>query len=80
MATTVLMLQLEVEQQLSTDVSSINEIFAEAATFLNGGTVTVTEIAVQKLGGVFGNNIAIRSMTRQPAMPRCACLPGVKTR
>jgi hypothetical protein len=59
MATTGLMLQLEVEQQLSTDVSSINEIFAEAATFLNGGTVTVTEIAVQKLGGVFGNNIAI---------------------
>jgi hypothetical protein len=59
MATTGLMLQLEVEQQLSTDVSSINEIFAEAATFLNGGTVTVTEIAVQKMGGVFGNNIAI---------------------
>ena len=57
MATTGLMLQLEVEQQLSTDVSSINEIFAEAVTFLNGGTVT--EIAVQKLGGVFGNNIAI---------------------
>jgi hypothetical protein len=59
MATTQLMLQLEVEQQLSTDVSSINEIFAEAFTFLNGGTLTVTEIAVQKEGGVFGNNIAI---------------------
>ena len=59
MATTELMLQLEVEQQLSTDVSSINEILAEAVMFLNDGTVTVTEIAVQKLGGVFGNNIAI---------------------
>ena len=59
MATTGLMLQLEVEQQLSTDVSDISEIFAEAATFLNGGTVTVTEIAVQKMGGVFGNDIAV---------------------
>ncbi len=58
MATTALMLQLEVEQQLSTEVSSISEIFAEAATFLNGGTLTVTEIAIQKMGGVFGNNAA----------------------
>ena len=58
MATTGVMLQLEVEQVLSTDVSSISPIFAEAFTFLNGGTVTVTEIAVQKVGGVFGNNAA----------------------
>src|SRR5215469_2251528 len=58
MATTDLMLQLEIEQQLSTEVSSISEILAEAWTFLNGGTVTVTEIAVQKEGGVFGNNVA----------------------
>ena len=65
MATTELMLQLEVEQQLSTDVSSINEILAEAVMFLNDGTVTVTEIAVQKLGGVFGNNIAIPIMIRR---------------
>ena len=56
---TGLMLQLEVEQQLSTEVSSINAIFAEAFTFLHGGKVTVTEIAVQKEGGVFGNNAAI---------------------
>lgn len=59
MATTGVMLQVEVEQQLSTEVSSISEIFAEAFIFLNGGTITVTEIAVQKVGGVFGNNAAI---------------------
>lgn len=58
MATKGVMLQLEVEQVLSTNVSSISPIFAEAFTFLHGGTVTVTEIAVQKLGGVFGNNAA----------------------
>ena len=58
MATTSLMLQLEVEQILSTDVSSVGAILAEAVTFLSGGTVTVTEIAVQKLGGVFGDNVA----------------------
>lgn len=57
MATT-LMLQLEVEQQLSTEVSAISPLFAETFTFLNGGTITVTEIAVQKEGGIFGRNVA----------------------
>jgi hypothetical protein len=57
MATT-LMLQLEVEQQLSTEVSAISTLFAETFTFLNGGTITVTEIAVQKEGGIFGGNVA----------------------
>lgn len=57
MATT-LMLQLEVEQQLSTEVSAISTLFAETFTFLNGGTITVTEIAVQKEGGIYGGNVA----------------------
>ena len=79
MATT-LMLQLEVEQQLSTEVSAISTLFAETFTFLNGGTITVTEIAVQKEGGIFGAMSPLRSMTRQPAMSRCACLPEATTR
>lgn len=58
MAVKNLMLQLEVEQQLATDVSNIGEIFAETFDFLHGGTITVREIAIQKLGGVFGNNAA----------------------
>lgn len=59
MAITSLMLQVEADQETSTDVSSIPPILAEVFDFLQGGTLTVREITVQKTGGVFGNNIAI---------------------
>ena len=60
MAVTSMMIQVEVEQEQDTEVASIPEVVAEAfIIFLNGGTITVTEIAVQKAGGVFGHNAAI---------------------
>jgi hypothetical protein len=53
------MLQFTIDQQLSQDVATIGPLFGEAFEFLNSGTVTVREIAVQRLGGIAGNNSAI---------------------
>ncbi|HXP08285.1 MAG TPA: hypothetical protein VN828_07300 [Acidobacteriaceae bacterium] len=53
------MLQFVVDQQLSQEVTTITPVFAEVFEFLNSGTVTVREIAVQKMGGVAGGNSAI---------------------
>lgn len=59
MAVTNWMIQVEVEQESVSEVSSIPEIVAEAFFFLSGGTITVREVAIQKGGGVFGDNAAI---------------------
>jgi hypothetical protein len=53
------MLQLTVDQQLSQEVTTISPLFAEAFEFLDSGTVTVREIAVQRMGGVAGDSSAI---------------------
>ncbi len=53
------MLQLSVLQELDQDVSTVGEFFAEVFEFLSLGTVTVREIALEKTGGVQGNNSAI---------------------
>jgi hypothetical protein len=53
------MIQFTVDQQLSQEVTAVTELFAEVFEFLNLGTVTVREIAVQKMGGVAGGNSAI---------------------
>jgi hypothetical protein len=53
------MLQFTIDQELDQDVASISELFGEAFEFLDSGTVTVREIAVQRLGGIAGNNSAI---------------------
>lgn len=53
------MLQLVVDQQLAAEVSSVGEIFAETFEILSLGTVTVREIALEKMGGVAGANSAI---------------------
>jgi len=42
------MLQLTIDQYLAQDVSTVGEVFAEVFEFLDSGTVTVREIAVQK--------------------------------
>ena len=53
------MLQLSVIQELDATVSTVEPFFAEAFEFLSLGTVTVREIALEKTGGVQGNNSAI---------------------
>ncbi len=53
------MLQLSVLQELDQDVSTVGEFFAEVFEFLSLGTVTVREIALEKTGGVQGNNSII---------------------
>ena len=53
------MLQFIVDQQLNQEVTTITPFFAEVFQFLNSGTVTVREIAVQKMGGIQGGNSAI---------------------
>jgi hypothetical protein len=53
------MLQLTIDQYLAQDVSTVGDVFAEVFEFLDSGTVTVREIAVQKNGGVAGANSAI---------------------
>ena len=53
------MLQLVVDQQLATEVSSVGQIVAEVFEILSLGTVTVREIALEKMGGVAGANSAI---------------------
>lgn len=53
------MLQLVVNQQLATEVSSVGQIVAEVFEILSLGTVTVREIALEKMGGVAGANSAI---------------------
>lgn len=52
------MLQLVVDQQLAGEVSSVGEIFAETFEILSLGTVTVREIALEKMGGVTEAKIA----------------------
>jgi hypothetical protein len=53
------MLQLICDQQLSQEVTTIAPLFVEVFEFLNSGTVTVREIAIEKMGGVAGGNSAI---------------------
>jgi hypothetical protein len=53
------MLQFICDQQLSQEVTTIAPLFAEVFEFLNSGTITVREIAVQKMGGVAGDSSAI---------------------
>ena len=53
------MLQLSVIQELDATVSTVEPFFAEAFEFLSLGTVTVREIALEKTGGVQGNNSAV---------------------
>ncbi len=59
MALKNLMLQVVVDQQNSAEISSVPELLVETFDFLQGGTITVREITVQKMGGVFGANAAI---------------------
>lgn len=59
MAVTNLMLQVEAQQEFDVDVSTVPHVMAEVFEFLNGGTVTVREVAVEKMGGIAGNNTAI---------------------
>ena len=47
-------LQLVADQQLDQDVSVVEPFFAEVFEFLSLGTVTVREIAMEKMGGVAG--------------------------
>jgi hypothetical protein len=53
------MLQLSVLQELDQDVQVVGPFFAEVFEFLTLGTVTVREIALEKTGGVQGDNSAI---------------------
>jgi hypothetical protein len=53
------MLQLSVIQEIDEDVQIVAPFFAEVFEFLSLGTVTVREIALEKTGGVQGNNSAI---------------------
>jgi hypothetical protein len=53
------MLQLSVLQELDQDVATVEPFFAEVFEFLTIGTVTVREIAMEKTGGVQGDNSAI---------------------
>jgi hypothetical protein len=53
------MLQLSVVQELAQDVATVAPFFAEVFEFLTLGTVTVREIAIEKTGGVQGDNSAI---------------------
>jgi hypothetical protein len=53
------MLQFICDQQLSQEVTTITPLIAEVFEFLDSGTITVREIAVQKEGGVAGDNSAI---------------------
>jgi hypothetical protein len=52
------MLQLSVIQELDHDVSIVAPFFAEVFEFLDLGTVTVREIALEKTGGVQGKRSA----------------------
>ena len=53
------MLQLSVKQELDQEVSEVDEFFAEVFEFLSLGTVTVREVALEKAGGISGDNAAI---------------------
>jgi hypothetical protein len=53
------MLQLSVIQEFDEMVSEVEPFFAEVFELLTLGTVTVREIAMEKMGGVAGNNSAI---------------------
>ena len=55
MAKGKMMLQLAVEQVLGADVVSAPEIWAVAIDFLDGDTVTVRELATEKIGLFSGN-------------------------
>jgi len=66
MPATSTMLQLSVIQELDQDVSKVEPFFAEVFESLILGTVTVREIAVEKTGGVQGNNSAIPIDARRP--------------
>ena len=55
MAKGKMMLQLAVEQVFATAVLSAPEIWAVAIDFLDGDTVTVREIATEKIGFFQGN-------------------------
>jgi hypothetical protein len=74
------MLQFTIDQELDQEVSSISELFGEAFEFLDSGTVTVREIAVQRLGGIAGNNSAIplTESNNGFARLRLFCLQGGK--
>jgi hypothetical protein len=52
------MLQLVVDQQLAQDVSTVAPLFAEVFELLSLGTVTVREISMERLGGVYGDSSA----------------------
>lgn len=54
MALGSIMLQLVADQELDQDVSTVEPFFAEVFQFLSLGTVTVREIAMEKMGGVAG--------------------------
>ena len=58
MALGSIMLQLVADQEIDQEVSSVGEFFAEVFEFLSLGTVTVREISMEKIGGVYGNNSA----------------------
>jgi hypothetical protein len=53
------MLQLVADQEIDQEVSTIDPFFAEVFEFLSLGTVTVREIAIQKIGGIAGKNAPI---------------------
>ena len=53
------MLQLSVLQELDQTISTVEPFFAEVFEFLTLGRVTVREIALEKTGGVQGDNSAI---------------------
>lgn len=74
------MLQFVVDQQLAQEVTSVAPILAEVFEFLSLGTVTVREIAIEKMGGVAGASsaIPIAESASGFATLRLFCLQGGK--
>jgi hypothetical protein len=58
MALGSIMLQLVADQELDAEVSEVAPFFAEVFEFLSLGKVTVREVSMEKMGGIYGGNSA----------------------